>query len=151
MMARDPFQFLKDLPPAKRITLLLLACIKQAGGQITLSLQDVTSVEDGSGVFNSVDDTGTNLVLRFARRGAEAYFVSDDEPTSPPRPSRSPSRTPTVEESPAPRHSVHSDMDLAMREEEMLQHQRAVAQEKLRQARAEAGAMPWRTVPNRPQ
>lgn len=149
-MPRDPFQFLKDLPPAKRITLLLLAAIKQAGGQITLSLQDVTSVEDGSGLFNSIDDTGTSLVLRFARRGAEAYFVSDDDPPSPPRPSRSVSRTPIVDDSPAPpRHSVHSDMDLAMKEEEMIQRQKMAAQERLRQARAEAGAVPWRTV--RPQ
>jgi hypothetical protein len=38
-------------------------------------------------------------------------------------------------------------MDLAMREEEMAQRAQTAQQEHLRQARADAGAMPWRTSP----
>ena len=41
----------------------------------------------------------------------------------------------------------HDDMDLAMREEEMATRSESAQRERLRQARAAAGAVPWRTVP----
>ena len=144
-MSRNPFSFLDSESPERRILLLLLAILHKQGDSITLTLSDLTAIEDGASFHKYPDDTSTSLVLRFARRGAEAVFLrpgeADLSTTTPRRPARS---IPSIEE-PPPRHAIHDDIDLALREEEMAQRAKAQAAERLRQARAEAGAMPWRT------
>ena len=152
MAQRNPFAFLDEESPNRRIMLLLLAIIKKSGGSVSLSLEDITSVEDGASFHKEPDDKGTSLVLRFARRGAEAYFLSptEDKPL-PPKQKSSVQRSQMEEASEFPsatkRHAVHDDLDLAMREEEMAQRSQTAQRERLQQARADAGAMPWRTKP----
>lgn len=156
MTPRDPFAFLDAEPPQRRVLILLLAILRKQGGELSLSLDDLTAIDDGSSFHKFPDDKGTSLVLRFARRGAEAIFLSPtaEEPSQTrPRTIRSPqgSTSDRQESSPSlqpPRHAVHDDIDLAMREEEMAQRAHSAQQERLRQARAEAGAMPWRTRPS---
>jgi hypothetical protein len=147
-MPRNPFAFLDDETPQRKTLLLLLAILHKQGGEVKLDLADLTAIEDGASFHKYPDDTGTSLVLRFARKGAEAYFLSAEaEPSqTKPRPSRSP-QTSVESSSPPTRHAIHDDMDLAMREEEMATRSELAQREKLRQARAEAGAMPWRTSP----
>src|ERR1700733_12387146 len=149
MSPRNTFAFLDAESKDRTLLLLLLALIRKQGGEVSLSLADLTAIEDGASFHKYPDDTGTSLVLRFARKGAEAYFLSatGDEPSqTKPRPSRSP-QTSVESSSPPPRHAIHDDMDLAMREEEMATRSELAQRERLRQARAEAGAMPWRTSP----
>jgi hypothetical protein len=161
MATRNPFAFLDSESKDRTLLLLLLALIRKQGGEVTLSLEDLTAVEDGASFHKYPDDRGTSLVLRYARRGAEAYFLTaSEESSSTPAKSRSTARPATArpqpDEAPSspdlppppPRHSVHSDVDLALREEEMAEHARAVQQERLRQARAESGTLPWRTAPS---
>jgi hypothetical protein len=151
-MARDPFAFLDEESPQRKTLLLLLALLrKQPDGQVELSLEDLTAIEDGASFHKYPSDTGTRLVLRFARRGAEAYFLSPQESqSSTPAKSRSTARIvqpPNPESEPPVRHAIHDDIDLALREDEMAARAKAAQQERLRKARAEAGAMPWRMVP----
>ena len=154
MAQRNPFAFLDDESPNRRIMLLLLALIRKSGGSVSLSLDDITSVEDGASFHKEPDDKGTSLVLRFARRGAEAYFLPATEDPSQIKPSRLAQRS-SSQSSPtgdtllpsSPRHAVHDDLDLAMREEEMAQRSQTAQRERLQQARADAGEMPWRTKP----
>lgn len=151
-MSRNPFAFLDSESKDRTLLLLLLALIRKSGGEVTLDLADLTSIEDGASFHKYPDDTGTHLVLRFARRGAEAYFLTEEAPSQPTRPRSG--RTPESAASPSPtsaRHAVHDDVDLALREEEMASRAQRSQQERLRQARAEAGAMPWRTQPPRQQ
>jgi hypothetical protein len=156
---RDPFAFLDAEAPQRRVLLLLLAILRKQGGELTLTLEDLTAIEDGASFHKYPSDTGTSLVLRFARKGAEAYFLTPPE-ADPSTPARSPSmatatRHPKADADPPPypspsaptRHAVHDDLDLAMREEEMATRATRAQQERLRQARADAGAMPWRTQP----
>jgi hypothetical protein len=148
MSPRDPFAFLDAESAQRRVLILLLAILRKSGGEVTLDLADLTAIDDGASFHKYPSDTGTSLVLRFARRGAEAYFLSPAEAdASKPTPTRS--SRPTVETSPSqPRHAVHDDIDLAMREEEMAARASTAQADRLRQARAEAGAMPWRTRPS---
>lgn len=148
-MPRNAFAFLDSESKDRTLLLLLLALIRKSGGEVSLDLADLTAIEDGASFHKYPDDTGTRLVLRFARRGAEAFFLSaaaEAEPSTPPK-SRSTLRPSATESSTLPRHAVHDDMDLAMREEEMATRSESAQRERLRQARADAGAMPWRTVP----
>lgn len=146
-MSRDPFAFLDAESPHRKTLLLLLAILRKQGGEITLSLSDLTAIDDGASFHKYPDDAGTSLVLRFARKGAEAYFLTGDESSTPK--TRSTTRTPQpsrAEESYSQtRHAIHDDVDLALREEEMAQRAEAKQRERLSQARAEAGAMPWRS------
>lgn len=148
MSPRDPFAFLDSETPQRKTLILLLAILRKSGGEITLSLDDLAAIDDGASFHKYPSDTGTSLVLRFARKGAEAYFLTatEDQPSRPTisRASR-PTSEPQSQTSPPIRHAVHDDIDLAMREEEMAQRAQTAQQERLRQARADAGAMPWRT------
>lgn len=149
MSPRDPFAFLDQETPTRKTLLLLLAVIKKQGGEISLSLEDLTSIEDGASFHKYPSDTGSSLVLRYARRGAEAYFLSatEEQPLKSKTISRSREIPSDSSEAPhqTPRHSVHSDIDLALREEEMATRAQNAQKERMRQARAEAGAMPWTT------
>ena len=147
MPPRNPFAFLDAESPERRILLLLLAILnKQPEGTITLTLSDLTAIEDGASFHKYPDDTSTLLVLRFARRGAEAVFLRPGEAEPSPTISRRPVK---LEEPPSstPRHAIHDDIDLALREEEMAQRAKQMAAQRLREARAAAGAVPWRTEP----
>lgn len=150
MTTRNPFAFLDSETQQRRVLLLLLALIKKQGGTVSLSVDDLTSIDDGSSFSKEPDDKGTSLMLRFARRGSEAYFLTptpeEGSPSSTPKTSRVSPRT-SEDPLPTPRHAIHDDMDLAMREEEMATRAEQAQQKRLRQARAEAGAMPWRTRP----
>lgn len=149
MATRDPFAFLDDETPQRKTLLLLLALLKKQGGEVELELSDLTSIEDGASFHKYPSDTGTRLVLRFARKGAEAYFLSETPST--PEKSRltAPARTPRPsqgEEASSPsRHAIHDDIALAMREEEMATRAESHRREEMRKARAEAGVMPWTT------
>ena len=144
-MARNPFSFLDEETPQRRTLILLLALIRKQGGEVTLSLDDLTSIDDGSSFHKFPDDKGTSLVLRFARRGAEAYFLTANEEISSPTKSRTRQVREPEPLSPTLRHAVHDDVDLALREEEMAQRAESAQRDRLRQARAEAGGLPWRT------
>jgi hypothetical protein len=149
-MPRNAFAFLDTESKDRTLLLLLLALIRKQGGEVSLSLADLTAIEDGASFHKYPDDTGTSLVLRFARKGAEAYFLSATAEVESSQPTKSRTSRPSIasqETPPSPRHAIHDDMDLAMREEEMATRSELAQREKLRQARAEAGAVPWRTVP----
>ncbi|SRR6266704_3202874 len=151
MSPRDPFAFLDAETPQRKTLILLLAILRKQGGEVSLTLEDLTAIDDGASFHKYPDDKGTSLVLRFARRGAEAYFLTATEETSQPKPKiysrvTRQTDTPSPGEIPTPRHAVHDDMDLAMREEEMATRAQAQQRQRLNQARAEAGAMPWRTT-----
>jgi hypothetical protein len=153
-MARDPLAFLDDESPQRKTLLLLLALIRKQGGEVELTLDDLTAIEDGASYHKYPGDKGTSIVLRYARKGAEAYFLTEE----PSRPEKSRSTVRTVIPRPQqaedqslpsmPRHAVHDDVDLALREEEMAQRAQNAQRERLRQAKAEAGVMPWTTRPS---
>lgn len=151
MSPRNPFAFLDDETPQRRTLILLLAILRKQGGDITLTVDDLAAIEDGASFHKFLDDSSTSLVLRFARRGAEAYFLTANEETSSPTRSRTRSQSTQVREpepsSPTLRHAVHDDVDLALREEEMATRAESAQRNRLRQARAESGGMPWRTRP----
>lgn len=140
-MARNPFSFLDDGPKDRTLLLLLLAMIKKNGGEVTLDLTDLTSIENGASFHKYPDDSGAHLVLRYARKGAEAFFLTETE-TSNPTPQ---SRPRPVQPQSMPRHALLDDVDLALREEEMAERAQRIQQERLRQARSESGSLPWRT------
>src|ERR1700688_4958139 len=115
MSPRNPFAFLDDEPPQRKTLLLLLAILHKHGDTVELSLADLTAIEDGASFHKYPDDTGTYLVLRFARKGAEAYFLSATEESPSQTKPRSTIRgtTPRSTEEPSgPRHAIHDDMDL---------------------------------------
>jgi hypothetical protein len=146
-MSRNPFAFLDSESKDRTLLLLLLSILKKQGGEIELDLTDLTSIEDGASFHKYPNDAGTKLVLRFARKGAEAYFLTGDE-SSKPEKSRSTVRSVIPrqiqdEDQSLPRHAVHDDVDLALREEEMASRSQSAQRERLRKARAEAGALPW--------
>jgi len=148
-MSRNPFAFLDNESRERTLLLLLLALIRKQGGEVSLDLTDLTSIEDGASFHKYPDDTGTHLVLRFARKGAEAYFLTATE-DSPSTPTRQVSKSRVADSSPSPstpRHAIHDDVDLALREEEMASRAQKAQQDRLREARAQAGAMPWRNQP----
>jgi hypothetical protein len=148
-MPRNPFDFLDSATRERVLLHLLLALIKKNNGEIELSLADLTAIQDGDGFIKQPSDTDSSLVLRFARRGAEVYFLSDSEP------SRRPSKTVIVQQPdpdqpllpyPPARRAVHSEMDLALMEEERAAKAAAAAKNRLNEARAQAGSLPWRTA-----
>src|SRR6201993_4652899 len=114
MSPRNPFAFLDDETPQRKTLLLLLAILHKQGGEVSLSIADLTAIEDGASFHKYPDDTGTSLVLRFARKGAEAYFLApagEVESSTQPK-SRSTLRPPADASSPTPpRHAVHADVD----------------------------------------
>lgn len=137
-MARNPFQFLDGESESRRLLLLLEAIIRKQGGEIRLSIGDVTSIEDGSCVFRSV--SGDELVLRFAEK-AEAIFLLEGEP----RQTRQNLTRQSVQPlQPSNRHAIHDDIAMALKEEELANRLQSIQKERLQRARAEAGAMPWR-------
>lgn len=139
-MSRDPFAFLATESRDRLLLILLQAVVKKQGGELSLSLTDVTAIDDGAGLFRKTSDDGTSLVLSFARKGAEAYFLAEGE--SSPQPT---SRKPPIRNSIPRRSVVHDDLDLALLEEERMsstaEHQRKADIESRRQS----GAMPWVT------
>jgi hypothetical protein len=137
-MPRDPFAFLDAESPQRKTLLLLLAILKKNGGEVELTLEELTSIDDGASFYKYPSDTGTKLVLRFARKGAEAYFLTGEEQSSPKTSRRDQPLSQT-------RHAIHDDIDLAMREEEMAQRAVNAQREQTRRAKAEAGVMPWTT------
>lgn len=153
-MARDPLAFLDDESPQRKTLLLLLALIRKQGGEVELTLDDLTAIEDGASYHKYPGDKGTSIVLRYARKGAEATFLTalGDQSSTTPKYRTKPTIPPPAVDLTSPtssRHAIHDDVDLALREEEMAQRASNVQKERLRQARAEAGVMPWRTVPTR--
>lgn len=151
-MPRNPFEFLDAGTPERKLLVLLLAIIRKAGGEMELSLDDLTAVSDGDSFWKYPADTGSTLVLRFARKGAEAYFLAESEvsetkrPLPPPR-TQAPAPQPGASQPPPPpRHAIHDDLDYALREEEMARISAEAARRRTRQAQAESGALPWRTV-----
>ena len=154
-MARNPFEFLDSGSRERTLLHLLLAIIRKSGGELELTLEDLTAVSDGDSFWKYPADTGSRLVLRFARKGAEAYFLaesdlSETKRTIPPRtqatPAPQPGASPPPSPSPSPRHAMHDDLDYALREEEMARQAAEAARRRTRQAQAEAGTLPWRTV-----
>lgn len=153
-MARNPFDFLDSGTKERTLLMIVLALIKKAGGELELSLTDLTSITDGDGFMKHPSDTGTSLVLRFARKGAEVFFLTE-EPSTPVK-SRSTVRpmqlpAPVDAEQTLPpslrRHAIHDDLDLALREEDMANRSAAASKQRMQEARAASGALPWRTVP----
>lgn len=157
-MARNPFEFLDSATPERRertLLHLLMAIVRKGGGELELTLEDVTAVSDGDSLWKYPADTTTRLVLRYARKGAEAYFLADAESsetkrTFPPRAHTMPAPQPGASQPLPPpiaaRHAVHDDLDYALKEEEMATRMAAAARLRNQQARAESGAMPWRSV-----
>lgn len=153
-MARNPFDFLDAGTKERTLLMIVLALIKRSGGELELKLEDLTSISDGDGFMKHPSDTNTSLVLRFARRGAEVFFLTE-EPSTPVK-SRSTARMPIAlpapvdaevsTPSPIRRHSLHDDLDLALREEDMARAQAAAQKQRMTEARAASGALPWRTV-----
>ena len=150
-MARNPFEFLDSGSRERTLLLLLLALIRKGGGELELTLQELTAIDSGDSFIKYPGDSGTSLVLRFARKGAEAFFLQEKESEPSTRTSPSPARyqrpQPDIPLTP-PQHRavVHDNLDLALREEEMAQRAAAAAKLRQQQARAESGALPWRTV-----
>lgn len=154
VMAHNPFEFVDSGSRERTLLHLLLAILRKSGGELKLSLEDLTAVADGDSMWKYPADTETSLVLRFARKGAEAYFLADAESseTKKPFPPRTqiPAAQPAASQPPLlltpARHAVHTDLDYALREEQMAQDAAAAARERNRQARSQSGALPWRTV-----
>jgi hypothetical protein len=143
---RDPFAFLQSESPERVRLLLLLALVKQQGGEVKLTLQDLTSIDDGAGLFRRTSDKGDELVLCFARKGAEAYFLSEPQPSPPTRATKVvPQSTDATVRS---RSTVHNDLDLALLEEQQAERMQELLDRQTRQARREAGAVPWTTRPS---
>jgi len=147
-MPRNPFAFL-DTESKDRLLLLLLQVLvkREPSGQVEIDLTEITSLSEGDSLLKYPSDKGDKLVLRFAKKGAEAFFLPDGE-TSRPEKSRSTvrpamPRTPMEGEPSYPRHAIHDDVDLALREEEMAATAQASQKERLKRARAEAGLYPW--------
>ena len=151
-MARNPFDFLDSGSRERTLLLLLLALIRKQGGEVELSVTDLTSVGDGDSFLKYPADNGASLVLRFARRGAEAYFLAEEQSSTPVK-SRSTPRTATppapADEAPlpSPRHAIHDDLDLALQEEQMAEKAARLQRDRLNRERAASGALPWRTRP----
>jgi hypothetical protein len=156
-MPRNPFAFLDDGTKDRTLMLLLLAILRKQGGELILDLTDLTSIEDGASFHKYPDDTGSRLVLRYARRGAEAFFLRDADSDLTSRPTTT-TRRPASASSPPPpplspsaeslpstplRHALHDDVDLALRESQMAEHAERAQRERLRQAREQSGALPW--------
>lgn len=157
-MARSPFEFLDSNSKERTLLLLLLAIVKKQGGELELSLADLTAVADGDCFIRYPGDTGTSLMLRFARRGAEVYFLTEAASSAtkpyrplPAEPKISEVKTenlldPNLPLSLPSRHSVQSDQGWALREQEMAEHAAAISKQRMNEARAKSGALPWRTV-----
>lgn len=151
-MPRSPFEFLDSGTPERKLLLLLLAIIRKAGGQMELSLEDLTAVSEGDSFWKYPADSGSSLMLRFARKGAEAYFLaetdaSETKRTVPPKAQAIPAPQPGVSQPPPPpRHALHDDLDYALREEEMARVAAEATRKRNREARAESGVVPWRNV-----
>jgi hypothetical protein len=159
-VARNPFEFLDQGSRERVLLVLLLALIRKGGGELELSIQDLTAINEGDSFIKYPADSGTSLVLRFARKGAEAYFLSETTSTtaSSPSPRSSSSMRPMPPDSLPPpsqtlppsslpsRHAVHDDLDYALREEEIAARTAAAAKRRLDQAKAQAQTLPWRTV-----
>ena len=150
-MARNLFEFVDASSREGTLLVLLLALIRKSGGELELSLQDLTAIDPGDCFVKYPGDSGTTLVLRFARKGAEAYFLKESEPSTrsnplPMRVKSSEDSQPVTPTPPQHRAVVHDNLDLALREEEMAMRAAAVAKQRQQTARAESGALPWRTV-----
>jgi hypothetical protein len=151
-MSRNPFAFLATLTKEDQLLTILQAVIKKQGGEVRLAVADLTDPDTGDALFQYPSDNGAELVVRFARKGATAYF-KPEEPLSEPRLNpkiRQPVRSPSLEidqnlERSPVRHSVHSDLDLALLEEEREQKMAARAREADLARRAETGVYPWET------
>jgi hypothetical protein len=149
-MSRNPFAFLATLTKEDQLLTILQAVIKTQGGEIRLAVSDLTDPDTGDALFQYPSDKGDELVVRFARKGATAYF-KPEEPSSTPERSTSRARVVTPRQQPEeeaqsrPRHSVHSDLDLALMEEEREQKMAQKAREADLQRRAESGVYPWET------
>jgi len=144
-MSRNPFAFLDNESRDRTLLLLLLAILHKQGDTIELDLSDLTAIEDGASFHKYPSDSGTKLVLRFARKGAEAYFLTGEESSQAKSQPKVRAFVPRPADQPSSRHAVHDDIDLAMREEEMATRAENARLEQLRKARAEAGVMPWTT------
>jgi hypothetical protein len=154
-MPRNPFAFLDDGSKDRTLMLLLLAILRKQGGELILDLTDLTSIDDGASFHKYPDDTGSRLVLRYARRGAEAFFLRDADSDLTSRPTTTTRRPPSASSLPPPspsaeslpltplRHALHDDVDLALRESQMAEHAERTQRERLRQAREQSGALPW--------
>lgn len=143
-MSRNPFAFLDSESKDRTLLLLLLAILHKQGDSIELDLSDLTAIEDGASFHKYPSDSGTKLVLRYARKGAEAFFLPPEGEASPKSP-RVRTVIPRTEESLplTPRHAIHDDVDLALREEEMAARSEDAQRRRRNQARAESGALPW--------
>jgi hypothetical protein len=155
-MPRNPFAFLDDGTKDRTLMLLLLAILRKQGGELILDLADLTLVDEGASFYKYIDDTGMRLMLRYARRGAEAFFLRDADSDLSSRPTtttRRPASASSLPPPPSPsaeslpstplRHALHDDVDLALRESQMAEHAERAQRERLRQAREQSGALPW--------
>jgi hypothetical protein len=83
-MARNPFDFLDQGSRERTLLVLLLALIRKSGGELELTIPDLVGISDGDSFIKYPADTGTSLVLRYARKGAEAFFLTEQpSPNSP--------------------------------------------------------------------
>lgn len=148
-MPRNLFAFLESESRERRNILFLAALIKRNGGSVVISATELTDIDDGAGVFINRGDKPDELVLSFARKGAEAYFLAEGQQSTPPT-SRTRVITPRVPSDPSssPRRShVPTDLELALMEEERNERRSERTSEVERKAAAEAGLLPWTNRP----
>jgi hypothetical protein len=100
-MARNPFDFLDAGSSERTLLVLLLALIRKSGGELELSIPDLTAINEGDSFVKYPSDSGTSLVLRFARKGAEAYFLAE-APSASTNPSSTRSTVVTKRSTPLP-------------------------------------------------
>jgi hypothetical protein len=147
-MSRNPFAFLATLTKEDALLTLLQAAVKKSGGEIRLQVAELTELDTGDALLQYPSDKGDELVVRFARKGATAYF-KPEETSSTPEKSRVRAVIPRQQEEPLSRspirHSVHDDLELALMEEEREKIMSKRAREQELQRRAESGVYPWET------
>lgn len=150
-MSRDPFAFLGDLSRDAVLLTILQAVIKKSGGEVRLEPADLMAIDPGDAMLKYLSDKGDELIVRFARKGAEAYFVPEDS-SSKTEKSRSNRiampRQETVDVEQPSRHAVHDDLDLALREEQIINRSNAAQKKRVQEARAQSGMPPWTTRPS---
>jgi hypothetical protein len=105
-MSRNLFAFIESESRERRNILFLAALIRRNGGSVTLTASELTEIDDGAGVFINRGDKPDELVLCFARKGAEAYFLAE-QPSSP-EPKTRTRPSPLAQPSSPQRNSVHT-------------------------------------------
>lgn len=128
-----PFSKPSDMSVEKYLLALLVATVKQAGGELTIPVKAIIEAEEES-IVKSPSDEMTHLVLRSAPRGTDLLRTSWETPQ--PKPAKL--QPPTENSERSQRAQVLDDLRLTLLEQ-------ARTQEPDPDAR---GRYPFRTVPN---